>query len=527
MLKSSVLSEKERIKAWHLTWYTHVKDSDRADASQKVLSYLEKIITRLKVTELKAESSLNMHIKIQSLFVSWVQDEWERASYLPKKCPESPFSQGLKLAKKLIKHDDNKNDSIFVRGMLDKIAFIMACVIVENLMDSVSSPAIGYLADVLDKINSHNNRWMQDFQKIIDCIAFDKNQLIDVEASSNKEQLDAALIAVEQLYHAKKAELGRILSILKPETIKLLNQNKSMTNQWGDKLNPFFKMDYKIMLGHALELKEFYKETHYVFIHGQRQKLWIYLKFAKFLHEKCFPEKGLSLFKILKLGGEQGQGKSATTYCQESFRDDDISIMQKLLSVDGYLFNTNPGESASYFCQMNNNVWKDDLKPLLGSFIDNNLHLDLKRYADIVEQVDKISEEFSMLSDTGNLVVLCIPKNKSHDRFYEAHPGGEACAKNSNFHQQRLEHLQNDHQVESCAWMKRMYDVSAVSQYRIVVNNMNPAEGDRIFMLSPISQISRNYYKAQLRLLTQQLYEIWQTSDPTTLSNSSIVCIPK
>lgn len=518
MLHGSRAQEKEQIKAWKLTWYTHVVNRDKASASQALVNLAAKTINLLTNSD------------IQPLLFEWIKRVWSPSNdNKTNSPPPSPLHLGQAVAEIMIKNHIASQDSIFIRNAIERIAYVISCIIADNMVSSVSSQAFYVLDEIIPHLQANDTRKAQEINNLIkENMVIDKNILSQVEREFSPQQLEFALNTLGQLHHAKKAELIRVKATL-PQTILGHLFRYKTRNFFGEEFDFQYRTDYKIMLAHAWELKEFYKDSHYVFIHGQKQELWIYLKFAKILLKTFFPEKDLSLFNLLKLGNSVSERKSATDFIRERIDERSEDIMRQVLSADGYLFHHQSGESASDFCQKNNNVWSGSLKPFLELFIQDNLQLNTQQYAKTVEHVALLAKEIIQFSDTGNLMVMCIPKDKASDRFYEAHPFGEPCQHNdtkdnlnatSNVHKKRLDDLQNDEYNKDsiCDWVRRTYRGLSVAQYRIVINNLDPQEGDRVFILSPLSQYSRNSFKEKLQLLAEQLKNVAHESAVTTLA---------
>jgi hypothetical protein len=524
MLRIEDVQEKQQIKAWKLTWYTHVVNSDKASSASELLINL-------------ASKTINLLIdsEIQALLLTWIELEWSRRNYKRNNgYTHSPLNLGHALANIIIKNHTSTDDSVFLRKAIERLAYVMSCIIGDHMTSSISYSAFSTLDEIIPHLRKNDSEAAQKINDLIkERIVIDKNLLIRIESESTPLQLETALGAMEQLHNSKKAELIRVKSTIPKSIVENLFEYKNR-NHFGENVNPQFKTDYKIMLAHAWEIKRLYKDSHYVFIHGQRQKYWVYLKFAKILLKTFNPEKTLSLFNILKLGFDLSQRKSATDLVNKRIHERDQSWMKVVLSVDGYFFHTQKGESASYFCQANGNVWDGSLKSHLESFIKDNLQLNPERFTATLEQLEILSNEISQLSDTGNLIVICVPKEKASDSVFEAHPGGEPCRCSdpkdnlnelSNVNKKRLEHLQNDDCEEesttACTWMKRNYGSSSIAQYRILPNNLDPQQGDRVFMLSPLSQLTRNGFKARLQVLADQIKNSAENLPETTIKRDS------
>lgn len=505
MLGKTPELEKQQIKALKLTWYTHIANRDKASASNILVNLAAKTINLL------------IYSNIQSLIRTWIDKEWGYRNILHD---QSPYSLTQAIANIIVQNNTTSGDTLFLQTAVERIAHIISCIIADNMAALIPSPAFIGLEKIISHLQHNDSNEAKELHALIKKVmVIDTDILRKIESESTTQQLESALDSLEQLYHAKKAEGVRIKAEFPPAIVAQLFEYKART-AYGEELNPQYNTDYKVMLAHAWELKALYKDTHYIFIHGQKLEHWIYLKLAKMLSKKFNPERDLSLFNLLKLGPSDPNKKSASSYITEELNDRSEEYMGRFLAVDGFLFNTLPGESASYFCQNNINVWNGSLKENLEQFMQDNFKLTPEQYSKGVEQAEIFSKEISQLSHTGNLIVMCIPKNQVSERIYESHPYGKACQENklendlisgSNIHKKRLENLQNDDAgIDSnpvCSWVRRNYGSESVAQYRVLPNNFDPEQGDRVFILSPLSQLTRNYFKEKLQLIADDIHD--------------------
>ncbi len=355
----------------------------------------------------------------------------------------------------------------------------------------------------------------------IEMIITEINEAISLINYAEPNHLESAIKFINNFAESGDKELKRMLNRLPDNIVEQLS-SCSMVTRYGEKIKPYYKKSYKIMLAHALEYKNLYSPTHYVFTHAQALVMWVYVKFVKILIKHFQPNRNLSLFSFLRFSERLTSNRSPQDYIKLREVDDrDSKFRDEILAADGYLLNLDVGESAGYFCQRNDNILGHPNKffnKKLREFMENDLNLEPETYKEHLDTVYKYANEFSQLSDTGNLFVICVPKDQVAKCVYESEPASVPChhndsesvIPNTNIHAARLQLLQNDNYKKEdavCSWReKTSSDAKPVAQYRIFPQRLKHENGARVFTLSPVCKIARQDYKRKLNELADEIY---------------------
>ena len=251
------------------------------------------------------------------------------------------------------------------------------------------------------------------------------------------------------------------------------------------------KKEVKIILAQALEIRRIFKDTHYVFIHGQ--------------HQVFYPISAILKEKVKKNGAETTQFKYVRSLQHENTNglitkyinapdvwDHGLETRKELIAVSADIFDSAPGESAVYFLNNNYSIkTRDDREKLILSVteITGLPH----------SNATQIAGKSWNLSDPGNLLVFCIPKEKYNAIGYKAHPYGCVCKCHAdNERALFLERYQRGDSgfVDPCQ--------SKNTQYRIFWPAFRREDGCRLYYLTPHSidtrtQIKQNAKDAMIR----------------------------
>ena len=266
----------------------------------------------------------------------------------------------------------------------------------------------------------------------------------------------------------------------------------------------FLTPTHEKIFARAEEIKQIYKDTHYVFIHGQSVSFMPVIYLINALAEKDSASKPL-LFKYIRLP------QSSETLVEKSIdlskikSDHKYNIRKQLLSVDAYFPNKIDGESAYYFMEVNGSVIFNnyDMTHLIPKIIlpEEKLSIYYKEYQialDIGKDIQTIEKNLKQTAPCGNLLVFCIPKdlinNSSPDTIaYRAHPYGKKCMCHDEKNQIKiLQSLQDDHLDGSTKCTQQKNDIP---QYRLLTQSMTPGKGILFFMLTPIKKEQRKKIK--------------------------------
>jgi hypothetical protein len=280
----------------------------------------------------------------------------------------------------------------------------------------------------------------------------------------------------------------------------------------------------------AFAIKNALKDTHYVFFHAQRTELMI----IPYVLTEIFKTKDIHDFKFLYVPqNPDSEGILRYTERRENAvlgsrtppprespysYDTDRGDCRQVLSADGFLSNTEPGESAYDYLVHNNNssavkhvIFEAFLKvhpnpfPYHVQFVD-----DFEKLLGAIPSTPK--------SSIGNLFAICIPKEKVGEIVYRSHPGQWGCcchAKEQDL--QILEDLQKGllnprtqcknhnisiiNAISDRPGMRELMPCPPCPQFRIYTPRLQPNEGIFIYGLSPLPKETRRQLKKEARAL--------------------------
>ncbi len=286
----------------------------------------------------------------------------------------------------------------------------------------------------------------------------------------------------------------------------------------------------------AYEIKRIYEKTHHIFLHAQSIKWSIVPMLIKELVELVNPEKKFHHYKFLRREGIEitdgyfdmlssyvtnfvksifGFGKKDPATAREfldhyrslgkKINDDELDVREKILSIDGCFDNYQEWESAPYFLMKNDNVLDggNQLKKIIISTLRH-----FKKSASI-HTVETLANKLlsstnftNALTTTGNLYVIAVPKEKSADFQYRAHPYGPACTCHPGEHQEVLERLQ-DGQLDGstmCTLSK-----TPIPQYRLYLPAVKPEAGIKMFRLNALNREGSHAIKTSVKEVANSL----------------------
>lgn len=297
----------------------------------------------------------------------------------------------------------------------------------------------------------------------------------------------------------------------------------------------------KALLGQAHEIKKIYEKTHHVLLHSQSLKWSVVPILIKKLLKLSKPDLNVHNFKFLRTEGsvisdsywdlispwkimqavsnflgftsQSEPPKTAREYITQtrSINDSDMKTRETLLSVDAYFYNAQKYESSLFFLMNNNNILGHDgttalknvVKSILGHFKKEASEETLSRLA---ERVIKCVDFTDNMVTTGNLYVIAVPKEKSTDVQYRAHPFGPACTchRRGN-HTEILEKLQNGILDRST---QCIYQNVPIPQYRLFTPTLKPENGSKIFRMRALTSPQSQSIKTAIANVAQDLLTV-------------------
>lgn len=185
------------------------------------------------------------------------------------------------------------------------------------------------------------------------------------------------------------------------------------------------KTELKIMIGRALEVQKIYQETHHVFIHAQASRGIIFPSLVKEFMKSQHRDQDFDGFEFLRLPNSSTT-PSITAYSNAfNVFDHEEKTRDDLISADAYFYHNESYESSLHFLSLNKNIM-GIASPLIAKAI-RYFHPNLSEKSRGIFARRIVSETDEDPSHIGNLFVFCIPKEKSGEIQYRAHPFGKAC----------------------------------------------------------------------------------------------------
>jgi hypothetical protein len=275
------------------------------------------------------------------------------------------------------------------------------------------------------------------------------------------------------------------------------------------------------LVGRIRELKAMYADTHYVFTHGQSLALSTITETIRELNRNFYPklfhpfapafrqpntvpftENVDAFFEKYRLLQKHGN---------ERFVDDHVNV--ELLSVDGYLYNTDSYESAIDFLRRNDNICtindKNKITELMQGIL--SFHLSNRFVCQVIAH--RLNQNGSFIQQEGRagvLYALCVPKILVQDNrrnfVYRAHPFGKRCDCYPQQHIEVLEKLQRDTKV-SCV---SSYGYNP--QYRMLTSRLMQNRdgtrtlGVRSFAVYGVKKSVSDQYQQQVKATIQAFF---------------------
>lgn len=296
-------------------------------------------------------------------------------------------------------------------------------------------------------------------------------------------------------------ELSRILDAkLFPSSIQ-----KAVYQPTTPQINETFSV-----IGRALEIKNLYRHTHYVFTHGQASAISI----ANLLIKECMRKFTPSLHQSFKIPFRQPHTvvysenaddfvKKYNATANSNYADNNHNA--EMISVDAQFWNGDQYESALDFFSTgtNINLNRGDselikiFKSIFMHYLPNHTLCNL-----FAERALKIAQQRKKETLVGVLYAICIPKTIVKDEkqnfAYHCHPFGKKCncfpSKNRI---ELLEDMQNDKLV-CCT-------VGTLTQYRLLTSRLVEEKNVRSFAISALPKNKRKFYRDQIQELVKEV----------------------
>lgn len=312
-------------------------------------------------------------------------------------------------------------------------------------------------------------------------------------------------------------------SIISKHEDTLIDTAINKIAEHGIMMNDSNKNAIKKIALQAAEVRNLYKDTHYVFHHGQSTNNWIATSFLiKDLVNAFHPEKDTRGFKFLRTPAYlDAPGTKTTVIPTPEIDDNDVATGNLVLSSTAYLFDDEPGESALYYLASNKNVAernngigivKTVYEQIIKKFAPTCPPHIASKYADEILNEQK---QLSIHADCGQLFTICIPKSvvekKKDTIVYRSHSGGKKCTcHNPVKDKEALTKLQNniidaDVRCDNKNFVYHTKSAYPISQYRIQIKNLAPEDGTMIFRHTPFDKKVLKVFKDKVHKIVEKL----------------------
>lgn len=284
---------------------------------------------------------------------------------------------------------------------------------------------------------------------------------------------------------------------------------------------PSYEPQVKMLLGRALEIKNLYQNTHYIFSHAQATKYFVPVCLIKELVKVFFPERNVQFSQFLRVPQlrttEVKDFKSilVDASINSVINDHQTEVREKLLSVDAHLFNTEECESALNFLCRNYSVldnYATGFKDLF-SFIFSHFFTKRIPKTEFHELCNRaVNIAYRVRGVCGNLFMICIPKKLVEDPdktiVYRAHPFGRPCdCHPENEDIEIIKQLQQGNLN-----LNYLCRGSVVPQFRLLAAALTPENEVYSFGLTPFTKAEKKMLKADITKLAADAYKAQQSA---------------
>lgn len=235
---------------------------------------------------------------------------------------------------------------------------------------------------------------------------------------------------LKKIIHPKSKELKKIEKKRKrnvdDELIRLKSNNRivSSLKNVGKRLK--LSQSHQIAYAHSLELREAFKDSHYIINHGQNLDLMIVNLVARLLEQE-FEAHQYRTFEILRhdVAPPYIKNTHAIKWYKQKLSIDgasDHNFRKEIICGDCVLESTTRYESALDFFAKRANIAKSPkfIKNLIRSIIYD--YIPNQRVAN--KLCDDLIKLFSKCPKGGNLYSICVPKGKFKESCYFSKPFG-------------------------------------------------------------------------------------------------------
>lgn len=283
------------------------------------------------------------------------------------------------------------------------------------------------------------------------------------------------------------------------------------------------RLQAKMLIAQALEIKELYGRTHHVFIHAQAAKWVIFSHLIKEFTRLFQPEKDIHQYKFLRAPCDTvdfgflesfwnlffDRPKTVQEYLQSKWlpvNDSDSKERELLLSVDGYFYNHQSYESSLYFLINNDNIFNNSTaienfsKKVIQHFCPTIRDSEvLEKYA------KKITQAAFKKAECGNLFVICLPKKESKNIQYRAHPFGQPCQCHDATEANKILSKLQENEILDPSTKCNGWFTPSIPQFRLYAPQLGPGDGKAIFLLTPFIKKEHQAIKSAVKNVAQHV----------------------
>lgn len=260
----------------------------------------------------------------------------------------------------------------------------------------------------------------------------------------------------------------------------------------------------------AEQIKTLYKDTHFIFIHGQSADFMPLTVLINTLalkkNKKRTNDKFYKYMRIPKTF-DPNELDTLVAFAKQG-HDHNHWVREILIATDLYFPNTTAGESAASFYTANLSMLKRyPMGTLIFSLLlqQNIYPLSKEKAQEISLQIEKMSNHIEKSALCGNLLIVCIPKNllqktdSNEALIYRSHPYGLTCQchppeENANILQKLQDNILDE--TTQCE--------QGVPQYRLIIPSLTPATQVLSFWLTPFTKSQRQFVKSTVEDLLNE-----------------------
>lgn len=334
----------------------------------------------------------------------------------------------------------------------------------------------------------------------------------DVEFNSLEEEQELIKSLKQNWLDDPKEEAQRIKDekLLSDRAQRRIDQLVKF-NQSVDYLHSSDRDQISMVVGRVLELKSFYRKTHYVFTHGQAPEISIANQLIKEFVRAFTPLLNHPLKVPFRVPHTVIYSENADDFINKYNATENNSVYSdnahnaEMISVDACLWNIHQTESALYFFELGSNINLCHGKPALLNIFKSiflNYLPDETVSALLAEKACKIAAQKKIDVKVGTLYAICIPKAIVQDEkinfAYRCHPFGRKCNCFPVADRVKVLEEMQANKFLSCK------TTGLMPQYRLLTSRLTEEKDVRSFAVDSLPKDKRKSYRNQIKGLVQE-----------------------